>query len=272
MPHGRVQVTSLDEWMVLELTMEPGWRWSNDVQPIAGTASCQQRHLGVILAGHFHVETDAGAVDEFEAGDIYEIPPGHDAWVLGDAAVHMYEFTSGRQFALPDEDTGDRRVVTVLMTDIVDSTVHLARLGDRRWGELLIEHNARVRGELDRFRGREINTTGDGFVAVFDTAGRAVRAAREVVREVQELGIAVRAGVHTGEVEFVGTDVRGLAVHLVARVMGHGGPGEVLVTTTTAELATGPGLEFEPIGKVELKGIDGARELFRLAPVGQSAS
>jgi class 3 adenylate cyclase len=261
-PHGRIEVVSLDEFVVSHFIFQPGWRWSTDVKPIMQTDSCQLHHVGIVLSGHLHVVTDEGAEMRFGPGDAYEIPPGHDAWVEGDEAWDVYEFTSGRVFALAPEEE-DRQLATLLFTDIVDSTGQLERLGDRRWREVLLTHNQLVRTALDRFRGREVVTTGDGFLAVFDSPGRAVRCARAIIDAVTDLGIAVRAGVNTGEVEFVGGNVRGLAVHVAARVMALAEPGTVVMSATTAQLA-GSDLRFESIGHHELKGITGTQELFKL--------
>ncbi len=246
--------------------MEPGWRWSRDVGPIANTRSCQIHHQGVVLKGRLRVETDAGEVCEFEVDDVYDIPSGHDAMVVGDQTFEAIEFASARIFAMPTD--GDRVLAAVLCTDIVDSTSHLRRLGDSAWRELLTKHNQQTRSELNRFRGREITTTGDGFVAVFDGPARAVRCAQAIASSFGNLGIAIRAGIHTGEVELVGTDVRGLAVHEAARVAGIAGAGEGLVSATTKLLLSGSGLALESAGIHQLKGLAEASELFRLTPSG----
>jgi class 3 adenylate cyclase len=265
-PNGRIETVSHSETTIGRFFLEPGWRWSRDVGPIAGTRSCQIHHQGIVLRGRLHVETDAGEACEVGVDDVYDIPPGHDAWVAGDDPFEAIEFASARVFAAPSE--GDRVLAALLFTDIVDSTSHLERLGDSAWRELLLEHNHQVRLELNRFRGREIQTTGDGFLAAFDGPARAVRCARAIGSSVAHLGIAIRAGVHTGEVEFLGDNVRGLAVHEAARVAGVAMPGEVLVSATTKQLLAGSELAFEPAGSHELKGIGEARELFRLAGSG----
>jgi class 3 adenylate cyclase len=219
-------------------------------------------HQGVVLRGRMRVESDAGEVCEFGIDDFYDIPPGHDALVVGDEPFEAIEFASARIFAARAD--GDRVLAAMLCTDIVDSTAHLRRLGDSAWRELLLEHNHQVRIELNNFRGREIQTTGDGFLAVFDGPARAVRCARSIGRAVVRLGIEIRAGVHTGEVEFVGDNVRGLAVHETARVAAVAGAGEVLVSATTKHLLEGSGIALESAGVHELKGLGEARELFRI--------
>ena len=140
----------------------------------------------------------------------------------------------------------------------------LAELGDRRWRELLTQHHARVRQQLARFRGREVDTAGDGFFASFDGPARAIRCARAIVEAVGDLGIDVRAGLHTGECEQVDGKVGGIAVHIGARVAANAGPGEVVVSRTVRDLVAGSGIEFEERGVAELKGISGSWELFRV--------
>ena len=174
------------------------------------------------------------------------------------------EWTSARTVGVSPEGPGDRVLATVLFTDIVDSTATLERVGDTAWRELLTVHNTRLRDELNAFRGREVKTTGDGLLAVFDSATRAVRSAAAMSRAARQLGLPIRVGVHTGEVEFVGSDVRGVAVHAAARVMSLAGADEVLVSSTTSDLLEGSGLVLEDAGGHDLKGLSGARRVFRL--------
>jgi uncharacterized protein (TIGR00369 family) len=158
-----------------------------------------------------------------------------------------------------------RVLATVLFTDIVGSTVHAEHLGDSRWSELLDEHHAVVRRQLTLFRGREIKTTGDGFLATFDSPGRGVQAARAIRDAVRRLGVELRAGLHTGECEVSGADVTGIAVHIAARVQACAGDGEVLVTSTVRDLVVGSGLRFGDRGRHVLKGIEGDWQLFAVA-------
>jgi class 3 adenylate cyclase len=156
----------------------------------------------------------------------------------------------------------DRVLATVLFTDVVSSTERAATSGDRRWLETLERHNAAVRRELERYRGREIDTAGDGFLATFDGPARAVRCAQAIMQAVRPLGIELRAGLHTGEIELRGDDVGGIAVHIGSRVQGLAGPGEVLVSRTVVDLVAGSGLEFEDRGEHELKGVPGHWQLY----------
>jgi class 3 adenylate cyclase len=151
----------------------------------------------------------------------------------------------------------DRVLTTVLFTDIVDSTRLASKLGDRAWGERLERHHARVRRELERWRGHEVETAGDGFLATFDGPARAVRCAGAVVEAVHEEGLRIRAGIHTGEVELVDGAVRGIAVHIGARVAALAGPDEVFVSRTVVDLVSGSGLRFEDRGEHRLKGVPG---------------
>jgi pimeloyl-ACP methyl ester carboxylesterase/class 3 adenylate cyclase len=156
----------------------------------------------------------------------------------------------------------DRVLATVLFTDIVGSTERAAELGDRRWRELLDRHDEAIRRVLARFHGREIVTAGDGFLATFDGPGRAVRAAGAIREAVAELGLDVRAGLHTGEVELAGSDVRGIAVHIGARVAALAGAGEVLVSSTVKDLVAGSGIDFDDRGVHSLKGVPGEWHLY----------
>jgi class 3 adenylate cyclase/pimeloyl-ACP methyl ester carboxylesterase len=171
------------------------------------------------------------------------------------------EFLTGQQADVAD----DRVLATVLFTDIVDSTRRAAEMGDRDWHALLDAHDAVVRSQLARFRGREVNTSGDGFLAMFDGPQRAIRCAMAIRDAVQSLGIEVRAGLHTGECEVRGDDIGGIGVHIGARVSALAGPNEVLVSSTLRDLVIGSGLEFEDRDTHQLKGVPGEWRLFALA-------
>jgi class 3 adenylate cyclase len=156
----------------------------------------------------------------------------------------------------------ERVLATVLFTDIVGSTVRVGELGDARWNQLLEEHHALVRKELQVFKGQEVKTTGDGFLATFDSPGRAVQCARAIRDGVHRLGLDIRVGLHTGECEVSGADVAGIAVHLASRVQGLAAPGEIVVSGTVRDLVTGSGLRFADRGTHQLKGIEGDWPLF----------
>ena len=158
----------------------------------------------------------------------------------------------------------DRVLATVMFTDIIGSTEQAVELGDHQWRDLLEQHNSLVRSELERFRGQEIDTAGDGFFATFDGPARGIRCACAIRDSVANLGITIRVGLHTGECEIMGDKVGGIAVHIGARVMAKAGPGEVLVSSTVKDLVAGSGIQFNDCGKHALKGIPDKWHLFNV--------
>ena len=265
-PLVRIETIDLDEVHVGHCLFEPGWRWSTSFGGKMGTSSCPIRHLGYTISGSLRVVMDDGQGMDLAPGSVFDIPPGHDKWVVGDEPWVTVEWGgSDRAMGQAMQEPSDRQLATVLFTDIVDSTVRLRTVGDAAWRDQLTAHNARLRDQLNVFRGREVKTTGDGLLAMFDSPTRAVRAASAMVAACDAMGLAIRVGVHTGEVELVADDVRGIAVHVAARVLGIAGPGEVLLTQTTADLVDGSGIALEDAGEHELKGISGARRLLRVA-------
>ncbi|MDQ3777244.1 MAG: adenylate/guanylate cyclase domain-containing protein [Actinomycetota bacterium] len=197
-------------------------------------------------------------------GARYREVPGSDYFpFLGNADLFLDEigqFLDG----LSDAPDPDRVVTTVLFTDIVASTQRAAELGDRRWAELLGSHHAVIRRELERFRGHEVDTAGDGFFATFDGPARAVRCALAIVDAVRPLGLEIRAGVHTGEVEIADGERRGVAVHIGQRVLAQARGGEVLASSTVKDLVAGSGLVFADRGVHELKGVPERWRLFQV--------
>jgi class 3 adenylate cyclase len=176
-----------------------------------------------------------------------------------DAVVALVqEFLTG---AMPVVES-DRVLATVLFTDIVDSTKRAAALGDQRWHRLLEQHHRAVRGQLGRFRGREVKTTGDGFLATFDGPARAIRAADAIRAELRELGLELRVGLHTGECELLGEDIGGIAVHIAARVLAQAGAGEILCSRTVKDLVAGAGFAFTDRGTHRLKGVPDQWQLY----------
>jgi class 3 adenylate cyclase len=262
--HGKITILDLDDMVVGQLMFEPGWRWSEVVKPIAGTDLCEYHHIGVTISGTLRVQMRDGAELEIGPDTAYEIPPGHDAWVTSDEPYVSFDFAGMRGFAIAPDTPGERVLATILFTDVVDSTATAERLGDARWRQVLAGQADRVRYNLAAFRGREIKDTGDGFLAIFDGTARALRCASAIRDSVGELGIQIRAGVHTGEIEIVPNDVRGVAVHVASRIMALAGPGEILVSGTTHDLLAGSGLVFEDRGSHELKGLTGVRSVYAL--------
>jgi class 3 adenylate cyclase len=196
-----------------------------------------------------------------------ELPGEDHFWFSGDSdaiLAEMEEFLTGVRPSPPV----DRVLATVMFTDIVDSTRRAAALGDRRWHDLLSRHNTLVRGELQRARGREVKTTGDGFLATFDGPARAIRCAVAIAESAGQVGIDVRVGLHTGEVELVGDDVLGIAVHIGARITALAGAGEVLVSGTVKDLVAGSGIMFDDRGDQTLKGVPGEWRVFAVRSPG----
>lgn len=261
-PKGSASTVTLGELVIGRVVQEPGWRWSEHIRPIAGTASCQFHHIGVAISGFSRVRMDDGTELELRPGDAFDIPPGHDAWVIGDEQAVAVIWGGWRGWGKPP--VGDRILATLLLTDIAGSTERASRMGDAAWDQLLEQHNDRVREVLERYRGTEIATTGDGFLVTFDGAARAVLAAAAIRTTVRGLDLEIRAAVHTGEVEVVPGNVRGLAVHETARILALADPGEILVSSTTHELASGAGLAFEDRGTHRLKGVPAERQVFAL--------
>src|SRR4051794_19063115 len=217
--NGRIEVFNVGDAAIGRAVYEPGWRWANDVKPLAGTNSCEVHHQGLVISGRLRVVMDDGPELEVGPGDLFEIPPGHDAWVMGDEPWISVDYSGRRYFAVEAPSTGTTAVATILFTDIVESTPMAARLGNAAWRELLAEHNVRARVEIDRYRGREIATTGDGLFVMFDSPAAALRCGSALVGTASTLGLAVRAGIHSGEVVLSGHEVRGIAVHEAARIM-----------------------------------------------------
>ncbi len=264
-PSGRVEIILLDELGIGRFMLQPGWRWSKDVAPTVHTRSCQNRHVGYAMSGTLQVTMDDGTQLVIRAGHGYEIPPGHEVLVIGDEPWESVEFASAHTFGVAPEQSRRARAR--------DRALQRHRGLDRRCSSdsatthgraSLREHNERIRAAIDRFRGREIASTGDGFLALFDGAAKAVRAGALMDPAVADLGIRVRVGLHTTEVEIVGGQPRGVGVHAAARVAALAGPGEVLVSGTTHDLLDGSGFSLEPRGEHELKGLSGARAVYAL--------
>jgi class 3 adenylate cyclase len=261
-PLLQVRVVDLGDITVGHFVAEPGWSWYDSVRPTVGGEWCQARHLGMILSGRLGVELQDGTRLEFGPEDVFDLPPGHNGWTVGDEPCVQIEWAGIRAFAGFPTGIHSRVLVSLLFTDLVDSTAIAARLGDTRWRELLSRHFEAARAQLERYRGREVDTTGDGLLATFAAPAPALHCAIAIGRAAEAEGLQVRAGVHVGEVEMVGRGVRGVAVHEAARIMSQAGAGEVLVSET-ARMFAGPGLDFEDRGVHELKGLEGEWRLSR---------
>jgi class 3 adenylate cyclase len=212
-----------------------------------------------------HIENARWLARNIQDARFVELPGAdHLPWFHPDRTLaEIREFITGSR----EPEQPDRVLATILFTDVVGSTELATKLGDRRWRDLLESHHEAVRAELARYRGREVDTAGDGFLAIFDGPARAIRAATAIVDAVRRLGLEIRAGIHTGEIEQLPSgDVRGIAVHTGARVAATAGPGEVLVSSSVRDLVAGSGFSFVDRGSHVLKGIDEKRRLYAVAP------
>ena len=198
-PHGHVDVVEMDDHVIGRMTYEAGWRWSTDVKPIAGTESCQFHHVGYVISGRLRVQMPDGTELESGPEEVFEFPPGHDAWVVGEEAWVAIDFEAMRTYGRGASAT-ERTLASIVITDIVDSTRRASELGGSAWRDLVADHNRKVSVVIDRQRGRLVKTTGDGVLAQFDGAERAVRGALAIRDAIQGLDLEIRAGVHSGEV------------------------------------------------------------------------
>ena len=256
-PLVRTRIVELGDLTVGELVSQPGWRWSEHVRPTVGGEWCQARHVGFVLSGRLGVDFADGTRLEIGQGEVFDIPPGHDGYTIGDEPCVQIEWMGIKAFAGFPTGIHSRVLATLLFTDLVDSTAQAAELGDTRWRQLLSDHFERARLELERFGGREVKTTGDGMLARFEGPARALHCAAAIRRSAEEEGVRMRAGVHVGEVELVGNDVRGVTVHEAARIMSAADADEILVSELTRALAGASGLRFEDRGARTFKGLEG---------------
>ena len=239
---GRLDVVKISSLALGWEVLQPGWRWSTHVKPIVGTEWCEFHHVSIVLDGRVGFETRDGDRVEAGAGTVLDVAPGHDSWVVGDAPAVLLDVQGALGWAKAPE-AGDRILTTLLFTDIVGSTEIAGRLGDRSWRQVLANHDEAVRSLLEMYRGREAGTTGDGFVATFDAPAQAILCGLAIAAAARGLGIEIRAGVHTGEIEMAGRELRGVAVHLARRIMDAAGPGQVFVSASTSDLASGAAIE-----------------------------
>jgi class 3 adenylate cyclase len=212
----------------------------------------------------FHVESTRQLAEAIPGARLVEFPGSDHFFWVGNQDELLDEVERFVKDLGEQEAELDRVLATVLFTDVVGSTERAAAIGDRRWRELLDAHHQRVRAQLGRFRGKEIDTAGDGFLATFDGPIRAIRCALAATEAVRDLDIEIRAGLHTGEVELAGDAVRGIAVHIGARVAALANPSEVIVSSTVKDLVAGAALRFEDRGEHALKGVPGAWRVYRV--------
>jgi hypothetical protein len=246
------QVVRIGDYTVGRVIQPPGFGWSKNIRPLVGGEWCAARHVGVVVSGRMGVELQDGTRFELAANDVFDIPPGHDAYVVGDEPLVEIDWSGLEAWTGFKVRLHDRVLAGLLMTDVVGSTAEAA-----------LES---MRTLLGRFRGREIDTAGDGMFALFDGAARALECAAAIQEAAASQKMPVRIGVHVGEVELTANGARGIAVHEVARIAAAAGAGEIFTSEATRTLAMGAGLEFEDRGERKLKGLDEQRRLFAFVP------
>jgi pimeloyl-ACP methyl ester carboxylesterase len=231
-----------------------------DVRHVAPTINVPTLILHSVEDRVCHVENARFLARTIPGAKYVELPGGDHIPILepDHAVAEIREFLTGTR----ESSASDRVLATVLFTDLVGSTARAVEVGDHRWRDLVEQHHAAVRRELGRFDGREVDTAGDGFFATFDGPARAIRCARAIIEAVRPLGLDVRAGLHTGEVELADGKVAGIAVNIGARVAARADAGEVLVSSTVKDLVAGSGIEFDDRGTASLKGVPGEWRLF----------
>jgi class 3 adenylate cyclase len=239
--------------------------FESDVRPVLDAISVPT--LIVQFADHMAAGAGRDLADRIPGARFVEVPGADDYWWAAESAGVVLDATEEFLTGVRGGGTPDRVLSTVLFTDIVASTKLASELGDQRWRDLLDRHDAATRRQLTRFRGREIKATGDGFLATFDGPARAVECAGAIIDAARQLGIEVRGGVHTGEIELRGEDVGGIAVHIASRVNALARPATVWVSRTVTDLVVGSGLDFTDRGEHELKGVPGTWRLFEVADV-----
>ncbi len=253
-PGIREDLVEIAGMTVARTVQDPGWRWSTDMRHLVGGEWCEARHIGVVISGRWGAVLRDGTVIEFGPDDVYDLPPGHDGYTIGDEPAVMIEWSGMRALAGGRAGLDDRVLAILLFTDLVESTTTLVQVGDLGWRDVITHHHQTARSEVERFRGRIVDTAGDGLLAIFDAPARALRCAVAIRDAATHHALQVRAAVHAGEVTTAGDDIRGLAVHEAARILAAAAPNEILVSETIPSLVSGLGLGFEERGTHELKG------------------
>ena len=256
------QLISIGGLTVSRSVQPAGWSWREHFQPLVGGEWCMAHHVGVTVSGRSVIRLSDGTEIEYGPGDLYDVPPGHDSWTVGDEDCVMIEWAGMRSWV--GGATPNRVLASLVFTDIVGSTAIAAEIGDAAWHDLLSTHLQQADETIERLGGRRVASTGDGLLASFDATGAAVRCALALRELAEHQELPVRTGVHLGEVELAGDDVRGVAVHEAARIMAEAGAGEILVSDAVAATCREPGVSFDDAGERVLRGVPDPRRLFRV--------
>jgi class 3 adenylate cyclase len=261
-PLATTHQVRLAQTVISRHVLQPGWSWEEHARPRVGTRSCELYHRGVVLSGRMGVRTDDGEELIIGSKHVFDLPPGHVTWVEGEDELVMVDWAGGAGIDT-QPGGGLRLMATILFTDIVDSTKLARDAGDTTWKRTVAMHDDVVRSVLGRFRGREVETAGDSFLVLFDSAEGAIRCGLALIAALAAIQVPIRVGVHSGEVVTSGDHVRGLAVHAAARIVAQAKAGEALVSGTTRDLPEGAtGLTYESRGRHRLKGLEREHELF----------
>ena len=251
-------------YTVARSVQDAGWRYSrHDPRAAEDGGWCSAHHVGVVISGRWGAELRDGGRLEWGPDDVFDCPPDHDGYTLGEEPCVMIEWGGVRTFIGSRGPLDDRVLATILVTDVVDSTRLATRIGDLAWRERLAEHYRAADERIARFGGRRIDTTGDGVLATFDAPARAVGCAVALREDAAGAGLDVRIGIHLGEITVTADGARGVAVHEAARIMAVAGAGEIVVSDLVRGLSAASGLRFEEHGVHELKGLSGEYRLFR---------
>jgi class 3 adenylate cyclase len=265
-PLATTNQVRLAQTVVSRHVLQPGWSWEEHARPTVGTRSCELFHRGVVLSGQMGIRTDEGEELVVGPNQVFDLPPGHVTWVEGEDELVMVDWAGGAGFD-PQLGGEARAMATILFTDIVDSTARASDAGDASWKRSVAMHDDVVRNVLPEFGGRAIETAGDSFLVAFDNVESAIRCGLSLVPALAAIQLPIRVGIHSGEVVMSQDNVRGLAVHAAARIVDQAQAGEVLVSSTTRDLAEGAtGLTFESRGRFQLKGLNREYELFFVVP------
>lgn len=243
------------------VTYAPGFRWTTHIKPIAGGEWCEIRHVGLMLSGRIGIVMQDGSTFELGPDDVFDIPPGHDGFVIGHEPCVMFEWHGTRAFASPVVST-NRVLATLLLTQISNSASVAQQLGDGAWRARLSDHFESLRNVIEITRGVEVRTTSDGLLAKFESPGAAITCAEAICRLTAGDVLQIRAAVHVGEVDVVGQDIRGVALYEVESLITAAAANEIVVSETARALLAASGLTFDDRGEHELPGLNEARRVF----------